>query len=80
MLRVFVGALFTIAGVSAAAAGEPAAESKETGGSIYRVYCASCHGTQGKGDGQIADALRVRPADLTLLASHNKQRGFRGRD
>jgi mono/diheme cytochrome c family protein len=70
MLRVLLGALLTIAVASPAVAGDTP-ESKETGESIYRVYCTSCHGTEGKGDGQIADALRIRPADLTLLASHN---------
>ena len=35
----------------------------------YRVYCASCHGTGGKGDGSIARYLKVEPADLTTIAA-----------
>jgi mono/diheme cytochrome c family protein len=35
---------------------------------LYRMHCASCHGKQGRGDGPVAEDLRVRPADLTGLA------------
>ena len=42
------------------------------GGSLFRTYCASCHGKEAKGDGPLADNLRVRPPDLTLLAKENK--------
>jgi mono/diheme cytochrome c family protein len=35
------------------------------------LYCASCHGTTGRGDGPVAGALRRRPADLTTLARRN---------
>ena len=31
-------------------------------------YCASCHGTSGKGDGRVASVLKKKPADLTQLA------------
>ena len=34
----------------------------------FDLYCASCHGRQGRGDGPTAASLRTRPADLTLLA------------
>jgi len=42
-----------------------------SGSETYRTYCAVCHGTKGKGDGKLADILRVRPPDLTLLAKRN---------
>ena len=32
----------------------------------FEFYCASCHGTGGKGDGPIASALKVPPTDLTV--------------
>jgi mono/diheme cytochrome c family protein len=35
---------------------------------IYQRFCSACHGTAGKGDGQLADGLRSRPTDLTRLA------------
>ena len=38
------------------------------GQDLYRFYCATCHGVDGKGKGPVASALRVAPADLTLLA------------
>ena len=37
----------------------------------FDLYCASCHGRQGKGDGPTAAALRTRPANLTTLTSRN---------
>ncbi|MBT8400196.1 MAG: cytochrome c [Rhodothermia bacterium] len=37
----------------------------------YTIYCASCHGEDGKGDGPVAEALVVRPTNLTLLKSIN---------
>jgi mono/diheme cytochrome c family protein len=46
--------------------------SGRAGPDLFRAYCASCHGVSAKGDGQLADSLRFRPADLTLLAKHNK--------
>jgi mono/diheme cytochrome c family protein len=38
------------------------------GSDLYKTYCASCHGANAKGDGPLADSLRVRPPDLTLIA------------
>ena len=40
---------------------------EEAGDSLYRTYCAGCHGNTGKGDGTLAPSLRVRPSDLTRL-------------
>jgi mono/diheme cytochrome c family protein len=37
----------------------------------FELYCASCHGSSGRGDGPVAPALRTRPADLTTLAQRN---------
>lgn len=39
-----------------------------TGSTSFDLYCASCHGRTGQGDGPVASALRIRPADLTQLA------------
>ncbi|NND70280.1 MAG: cytochrome C [Rhodothermales bacterium] len=33
----------------------------------YALYCTSCHGEQGYGDGPVASALTVKPTDLTKL-------------
>jgi mono/diheme cytochrome c family protein len=41
------------------------------GADLYRAYCASCHGKNGKGNGPVAPALKVRAPDLTLIAKKN---------
>lgn len=38
---------------------------------LFRSFCASCHGAEAKGDGSIAEMLRVPPTDLTKLAAEN---------
>ena len=45
--------------------------SSYSGSEMYRTWCASCHGAQGKGDGPAAAALKKPPADLTQLAKKN---------
>jgi len=42
-----------------------------TGKGEFLAHCASCHGADGKGDGPVAPALAVKPADLTQLAKSN---------
>jgi mono/diheme cytochrome c family protein len=44
----------------------------EFGREAYLQYCASCHGTGGRGDGPNALTLKVIPTDLTMLAALNK--------
>jgi mono/diheme cytochrome c family protein len=39
-----------------------------TGEELYRRFCASCHGAQGRGDGPVASSFKVEVPDLTLLA------------
>lgn len=40
-----------------------------SGAYLYRVFCASCHGEHGEGDGPVADTLRRPPADLTRVSA-----------
>ena len=42
------------------------------GPDLYRHYCATCHGRDGKGSGPAAAALKVPPSDLTVLARRQK--------
>ena len=42
-----------------------------SGEEMYKTYCATCHGTEGKGNGPAAPALKKAPADLTALAAKN---------
>lgn len=42
-----------------------------SGNDDYRIYCRSCHGVGGKGDGAIGKTLRKPPSDLTQLTKLN---------
>lgn len=41
------------------------------GAGVFRTYCASCHGLEGRGDGPVAKALRQQLPDLRRLAQRN---------
>ncbi len=45
--------------------------SAASGQEMFLQYCASCHGTDGKGEGPAAGSLKNRPADLTTLTKTN---------
>jgi mono/diheme cytochrome c family protein len=49
-------------------AGKTAANS---GQQMFASYCAPCHGTNGKGLGPVATAMKQKPSDLTLLSVKN---------
>ncbi len=38
------------------------------GRDLFAMYCASCHGESGKGDGPATTALKTPPADLTQIS------------
>ncbi len=42
-----------------------------SGGEMYHAYCAACHGSQAKGNGPAAPALKAAPTDLTMLAKQH---------
>lgn len=74
---VLAAFLLAPAAATPASAQEPAAQpqvemrQRVTGGEVFRTYCATCHGTSGRGDGPLAGAMRRRPADLTEIARRN---------
>ena len=53
------------------AAAQDTGRQRVTGAEIYRTYCATCHGPNGRGDGPLADSMRRKPADLTEIAKRN---------
>ena len=48
-----------------------AAEEELIGASEYRISCLSCHGVGGKGNGPMAEFLKVTPSDLTVISKNN---------
>ena len=42
-----------------------------SGAEMYKAYCASCHGIDGKGNGPASPALKVKLPDLTQLTKNN---------
>jgi mono/diheme cytochrome c family protein len=42
-----------------------------TGAEVYRTYCATCHGTSGRGDGPLASSMNRKPANLLEIAKRN---------
>ena len=61
---VILGLLCAITQSPAVAFADDVKQGKEN----YRRFCTACHGTTGVGDGPVADSLKQKPADLTLLA------------
>jgi len=73
-LAALAGLTAAALGLALAAGAARAADAKSvasaTAGSItYRSYCANCHGTDGRGAGEIAPTLIVKPSDLTRLTT-----------
>lgn len=48
-----------------------AAFADEAGAKLFTDYCAACHGAAGKGDGDMADVINIKPPNLTLLSKNN---------
>ena len=72
MQRVFLYPLGVVAlfGLAACLPGQ-GREEQTSGPADYAEYCASCHGAGGKGDGEVAEGLAKKPADLTRLSAKN---------
>lgn len=41
------------------------------GPDLFRAHCAACHGIDGKGGGPVAPTLKIKPANLTVIAKNN---------
>lgn len=63
----------TIVILAGAVSGHPAtAQEADVGAALYMSTCATCHGESGKGGGELADLLTVKPPDLTQLLKNNE--------
>lgn len=43
----------------------------DPGARLFKTYCATCHGNNGRGNGPVADQLRKTPPDLTKYTARN---------
>jgi len=66
-----VGAALVLLGAASLAIAEDKPPKAIAGHATYMTYCAVCHGVAARGDGPLADSLRVRPPDLTLIAKRS---------
>lgn len=41
---------------------------QEPGAALFQTYCATCHGSDARGDGPTAELMAIQPPDLTALA------------
>lgn len=62
---------FTAAAVVALAAGAAWGQEDQSGRTEYLGACASCHGFDARGGGEVAKYLNVEVPDLTRLAERN---------
>ncbi len=44
---------------------------QNAGNAVYLLYCASCHGPSGKGNGPASTAMNPKPSDLTTIAARS---------
>ena len=63
--------VFAALGFLAGRSGAQNEDSIAFGKVTYRVYCQNCHGTTAKGDGRLAQLMKVKPSDLTQISKNN---------
>jgi mono/diheme cytochrome c family protein len=75
-VRLLLGAGLLLASVALSQKRAPIPEDAKLidslqGPDLFRAYCASCHGTDGRGAGPAAASLKSKPADLTKISARN---------
>jgi len=77
-LAIWALGIFLVSAMGAAAQTKPTAEKQYEqlifsvrGPDLYHAHCAACHGPDAKGTGPVGVALKIKPADLTVLAKNN---------
>ena len=66
LLACLVAAILAEPGIAAPAT--PVDSNNPSGQKLYQERCASCHGIDAKGNGPVADVLKVPPPDLTGIS------------
>ncbi len=46
-------------------------QDREAGRQIFRDYCVTCHGMEGRGDGPMTQVLTIAPPDISMLRAGN---------
>jgi mono/diheme cytochrome c family protein len=67
-----VSASLLAAPVHAASPDQATMNHAPMGADLYRMYCASCHGTTARGDGPLAASMRRQPPNLTEITKRQK--------
>ena len=70
IINLLIGFIYLISLTNAVAAKKEIDESSVVGKKDFITYCASCHGSGGKGDGPIVNYLLRKPIDLTQLSKN----------
>jgi mono/diheme cytochrome c family protein len=52
-------------------AGAQVTNPDEEARTLFLTHCASCHGQDGKGNGVVAAAMKIPPADLTQISKRH---------
>jgi len=73
---IALGALAVALGCARGYGADVAAAQREAdrlaqGRAEFETYCASCHGSEGDGNGPVAPSMTPRPADLRRIAARN---------
>jgi mono/diheme cytochrome c family protein len=68
MKMLLTALVVTSAWAALASQGRAPRVDPNSGASLYRTYCASCHGAGGRGDGPAAVTLQVTLPDLSTIA------------
>lgn len=68
-MRLAAASAILVLLLGSASAWAQKSDETETGEESYLRHCAVCHGLEGYGNGPLADAMKIAPSDLTLLAS-----------
>lgn len=69
LLAIVLSGFFAVTALTASAEESPASAS--IGRDTFRTYCATCHGIDARGNGPLAEYLRIPPANLTTISHRN---------